>query len=59
MFIYFCFSSFFNLDKQSTGELQRSASTSSMDNIVSNESVCAIQFSESFTYKNGLFLFDK
>jgi hypothetical protein len=33
-------------------DLPRSSSTSSMDNIISNESVCAIQFSESFTYKN-------
>jgi hypothetical protein len=25
-----------------------------MDSIISNENICAIQFSESFTYKNGL-----
>ncbi|CAF1670157.1 unnamed protein product, partial [Adineta ricciae] len=33
-------------------DLPRSSSTSSLDQIVTNESVCAIQFSESFTYKN-------
>ncbi|CAF1230907.1 unnamed protein product [Adineta steineri] len=38
--------------KPSNADLPRSTSSSSMDNIVSNESVCAIQFSESFTYKN-------
>lgn len=38
------------------GELPRSASTSSLDNIITNESVCSIQFSESFTYKNGKYL---
>jgi len=43
------------LDKPSTVDLPRSSSTSSLDNIISNESVCDIQFSESFTYKNGLY----
>ncbi|UJR25564.1 hypothetical protein I4U23_006909 [Adineta vaga] len=33
-------------------DLPRSSSTSSLDNIITNESVCAIQFSESFPYKN-------
>ncbi|CAF3620024.1 unnamed protein product [Rotaria socialis] len=39
-------------NKSTTCDLPRSSSNSSIDNIVSNESVCAIQFSESFTYKN-------
>ncbi len=43
------------LDKPLTVDIPRSSSTSSMDNIISNESVCSIQFSESFTYKNGLY----
>ncbi|CAF3672239.1 unnamed protein product [Rotaria sordida] len=33
-------------------DLPRSSSTSSLDNIITNESICTIQFSESFTYKN-------
>jgi syntaxin-binding protein 5 len=33
-------------------DLPRSSSTSSLDNIITNESVSVIQFSESFTYKN-------
>jgi hypothetical protein len=41
------------LDKPTGLDLPRSSSNSSMDNVISNESVCAIQFSESFTYKNG------
>jgi hypothetical protein len=36
-------------------DLPRSSSTSSLDNIITNESVSVIQFSESFTYKNGLY----
>ena len=43
------------LDKPLVVDLPRSSSNSSMDNIISNESVCAIQFSQSFTCKNGLF----
>lgn len=35
-------------------DLPRSSSTSSLDNIITNESICTIQFSESFIYKNGL-----
>ena len=42
-----------HLDKTSNADLPRSSSNSSMDNIVTNESVSAIQFSESYTYKNG------
>ncbi|CAF0752875.1 unnamed protein product [Adineta steineri] len=41
-----------NSDKPLVIDLPRSSSTSSLDNIITNESVCAIQFSESFTYKN-------
>ena len=41
------------LDKPSAIELPRSSSNSSLDNIVTNENICTIQFSESFTYKNG------
>ncbi|CAF5125615.1 unnamed protein product, partial [Rotaria magnacalcarata] len=40
------------LYKPLTVDLPRSSSTSSLDNIVTNESICTIQFSESFTYKN-------
>ncbi|CAF3572963.1 unnamed protein product [Rotaria sordida] len=43
-------------NKSTTIDLPRSTSSSSMDNIISNESVCAIQFSESFTYKNDFTL---
>ncbi|CAF4065954.1 unnamed protein product [Rotaria sp. Silwood2] len=39
-------------NKSTTIDLPRSTSISSLDNIVLNESVCAIQFSESFSYKN-------
>ncbi len=46
----------FYLDKPLVIDLPRSSSTSSLDNIITNESVCTIQFSESFTYKNGLYL---
>jgi hypothetical protein len=47
------------LDKPLVIDLPRSSSTSSLDNIITNESVCAIQFSESFIYKNGLYLKQK
>ncbi|CAF1042630.1 unnamed protein product [Rotaria sordida] len=41
-----------NSDKPLVVDLPRSSSTSSLDNIITNESICTIQFSESFTYKN-------
>lgn len=42
-----------DLDKPLVIDLPRSSSTSSLDNIITNESICTIQFSETFTYKNG------
>ncbi|UJR23337.1 hypothetical protein I4U23_026351 [Adineta vaga] len=41
-----------SLNKPSNIDLPRSSSNSSMDNIITNESVSTIQFSESYTYKN-------
>ncbi len=46
---------FIYLDKPLVVDLPRSSSTSSLDNIITNESICTIQFSETFTYKNGLY----
>jgi hypothetical protein len=43
-----------NLDKSSSADLPRSNSNSSLDGIVTAENICAIRFSESFPYKNGL-----
>ncbi|CAF1035478.1 unnamed protein product [Rotaria sp. Silwood1] len=43
-------------NKSTAIDLPRSASVSSLDKIILNESICAIQFSESFTYKNDFTL---
>ena len=54
IFVYVCVSlGNFYLDKPLPIDLPRSTSTSSLDNIITNENISTIEFSETFAYKNG------